>query len=73
MDWAGSQNLRLAMHCKCAVGTHASITLFASYYEFHITRGALRFAAGCRAHDHTFRNPALKVLITRKGAQVNGP
>ena len=57
----------------CAVGTHASITLFASYYEFHITRGALRFATGCRKHDHTFRNPALKVLVTRKGAQVNGP
>lgn len=57
----------------CAVGTRAKITLFASYYEFHITRGVLRFAAGCRKHDHTFRNPALKVLITRKGAQVDGP
>ena len=57
----------------CAVGTRATITLFASYYEFHITRGVLRFEAGCRRHDHTYRNPALKVLITRKGAQVNGP
>ena len=57
----------------CAVGTHARITLFASYYDVHVTRGVLRFDAGCRAHDHTFRNPALKVLVTRNGAQVNGP
>jgi hypothetical protein len=57
----------------CAVGTHASTTLFASYYEFHLTSGVLRFAAGCRKHDHSYRNPALKVLVTRKGAQVDGP
>lgn len=57
----------------CAVGTHAHMTVFASYYDVHVTRGVLRFAAGCRRHDHTFRNPALKVLIARNGAQVNGP
>lgn len=57
----------------CEVGTHARITLFASYYDVHVTRGVLRFDAGCRAHDHTYRNPALKVLVTRGGAQVNGP
>ena len=57
----------------CAVGTRAQITLFASYYDVHVTRGVLRFEAGCRKHDHSFRNPALKVLVTRKGAQVNGP
>ncbi len=58
---------------SCEVGTHARITLFASYYDVHVTRGVLRFDAGCRKHDHTYRNPALKVLVTRNGAQVNGP
>lgn len=58
---------------SCAVGTRATMTLFASYYDVHVDRGALRFAAGCRKHDHTFRGPALKVLVTRNGAQVDGP
>lgn len=52
---------------SCAVGTHATMTLFASYYDVHVDRGALRFAAGCRKHDHTWRDPQLKVLIQHPG------
>lgn len=59
---------------SCAVGTRATITLFASYYDVHVDRGVLRFAAGCKKHDHTYRDPALKVGIQRKGGvQVDGP
>jgi hypothetical protein len=59
---------------SCAVGTRASITLFASYYDVHVDRGVLRFAAGCKKHDHTYRDPQLKVGIQRKGGvQVDGP
>lgn len=52
---------------SCAVGTRATMTLFASYYDVHVDRGALRFAAGCRVHDHTWRDPQLKVLIQHPG------
>lgn len=52
---------------SCAVGTRATMTLFASYYDVHVDRGALRFAAGCRKHDHTWRDPQLKVLIQHPG------
>ncbi|HVP02486.1 MAG TPA: hypothetical protein VMT10_07955 [Solirubrobacteraceae bacterium] len=55
----------------CAVGTRGTLTLFASYYEVHVDRAALRFSSGCAAHDHTYRGSRLKVLITRGGAQVN--
>lgn len=54
---------------SCAVGTRATMTLFASYYSVHVTRGALRFAAGCRVHDHTWRNPQLKVLVQHPGGR----
>ncbi len=59
---------------SCAVGTRASMTLFASYYDVHVDRAALRFDAGCRKHDHTWRDPQLKIQIQRKGnVQVDGP
>ncbi len=56
---------------SCATGTHGSVTLFASYYDVHVDSAVLRFGAGCRAHDHTYRGASLKVLITRSGAQVD--
>lgn len=52
---------------SCAVGTRATMTLFASYYDVHVDRGALRFAAGCRKHDHTWRDPQLKIQIQHPG------
>jgi hypothetical protein len=59
---------------SCAVGTRATMTLFASYYDVHVDRAALRFDAGCRKHDHTWRDPQLKIQIQRKGnVQVDGP
>ena len=57
----------------CAVGTRAKVTLYASYYDVHIDKGVLHFQSGCKTHDHTWREPDLKVLVTRKGAQVDGP
>ena len=55
----------------CAKGARGSVTLFASYYDVHVDSAVLRFAAGCSSHDHSYRGSALKVLITRSGAQVN--
>ena len=57
----------------CAVGTRAKVTLYASYYDVHLDKGVLRFQSGCTIHDHTWREPDLRVLVTRKGAQVDGP
>jgi len=56
---------------SCATGTHGSVTLFASYYDVHVDSAVLRFTAGCKSHDHTYRGSSLKVLITRSGAQVD--
>ncbi len=56
---------------SCAKGTHGTVTLFASYYDVHVDSAVLHFAAGCSAHDHTYRGSSLKVLITRSGAQVD--
>ena len=59
---------------SCAIGTRATMTLFASYYDVHVDRAALRFDAGCRKHDHTWLAPQLKLQIQRKGnVQVDGP
>ena len=57
----------------CAIGTHGRVTLYASYYDVHIDRAIMRFSAGCTSHDHTYREPALKIGIQRHGVQVDGP
>jgi len=57
----------------CPKGTHGTVTVFASYYSVHRDSIALHFTGACADHDHTFTGAAVKVLITRNGAQVNSP
>jgi hypothetical protein len=56
---------------ECTVGTHGTVTLFASYYSVHSDSLQLHFTGGCSNHDHSFTGPQLHVLLTRGGAQVN--
>lgn len=55
----------------CTAGSSGTVTLFASYFSVHKDSVQMRFAGGCADHDHTFSGSSLRVLITRKGAQVN--
>ena len=56
----------------CAVGTRATVMLFASYHEVHRDSVQLRFAGACSFGDATFLGAQLRVLIARDGHQVNG-
>lgn len=55
----------------CAVGTHGSVTIFASYFQGHHDRVVLRFGAACAAENATFLGAQLHALIARDGRQVN--
>jgi len=58
----------------CALGTRATATLFASYYQGHHDSVRLHFAGGgCRAYEGTFLGQQLHVAIARNGAQVSAP
>jgi len=55
----------------CVVGTHGTVTLFASYYAVHNDSVSLHFARGCADHDHRYTGSGVHVLIAHDGAQVN--
>ncbi len=75
----GLPGVRLALQVRitasddraCLAGTRGTVTLFASYYAIHRDSLKLHFAAGCAAHNLTYRGSRLHVLIARHGAQVN--
>jgi hypothetical protein len=58
-------------YAACAVGTRATVTIFASYYEGHRDRVQLRFGGGCASENATFLGRKLLALIARNGHQVN--
>jgi len=56
---------------RCSDGTHATVTIFASYYEGHHDSVQLHFAGGCTPYDATFLGSQLYALIAENGHQVN--
>lgn len=63
--------VRATDDAACAKGTKGTVTMFASYYSVHRDLIVLRFAAACADHDHSFTGTAVRLEISRSGAQVN--
>jgi len=75
----GHLGVTLALHVSvtasddaaCVAGTHATVTIFASYYEGHHDSVQLHFTGSCSGYDATFTGPQLYALIATDGHRVN--
>ena len=63
--------VRATDDAACVKGTTGTVTMFASYYSVHRDSIVLHFAPACADHDHTFTGSAVRLEISRNGAQVN--
>jgi len=54
----------------CPVGTRATVTLFASYFQGHHDSVQFHFTGGCGAYDYTYVGSQLHVVIANNGQAV---
>jgi len=56
----------------CQVGTHGTVTLFASYDQGHHDRVQFHLTGSCAGYDLTYLGSQLFVLVAEDGHQVSG-